>query len=483
MKVLKKFNIIGIQSVWIPITVLGTFLLLSLIIQLSLSWFSYNQIIPVNQHASNLEQMQVFLYEVETTLARQLPEDKSLSPLDRIKLKNMLAQLLLKKQHLTDSTPAAIRLGQQLLDSNKTPRDILLNILFIMRKSFQREAHEHARLTHELHKSALVEIKIGIIILIVLPLSAFIILLLLRYRIYKPLQQMSLLMESLGSDHYKTIASDEVDPLFFNLFKNYNKMVKRLSRLETEHQHNEQQLQEQIGKAARTLIEQQHMLANTERLAALGEVMARMSHELRNPLAGIQMACSNLNTELAENQACQEYQQRLSVMCSEINRMINLLNSFLSQSRHNPEPLKEISVNDTIKDLLTLARFQMPEHIKLDFKSAQNINCLLPDIQFRQVLLNLILNARQAMADKPGSINITANYENQLVIIKISDDGPGFPAEILEHSIRAFNTYRSGGTGLGLSMVKRFVSNQHGQLELTNLTPSGACVTLKLTCT
>ncbi len=482
MKILKKLNIIGIQSVWIPVTVLGAFLLLSLVIQLTLSWLSYNRIIPVNQHANNLEQIQIFLYEVETTLARQLPEDKNLNNADRIKLKNDLNRLLAQKDQLADSTSAAIRLGQQLLDSNKTPRDVLLNILYIMRKTFQREAYKHAKLTQALHQSALVEIKIGIIVLIVLPLSAFIILLLLRYRIYKPLQQMSLLMGSLGNSQYKTIASEEVDPLFYNLFENYNNMVQRLSKLEAEHQQNEQQLQQQVDTAARALIAQQRMLANTERLAALGEVMAQMSHELRNPLAGVQMACRNLNAELGENKACQEYQERLNIMCSEINRMIDLLNSFLSQSRHNPEPLKEINVNDTIESLLALARFQIPAHIKLEYKSKQDIICSLPDIQFRQVLLNLILNAQQAIADQPGAISIASDYENSTLVIKIIDDGPGYPGAIIDHSIRPFTTYRSGGTGLGLSMVKRFVNNLHGQLELNNLSPSGACVTLKLPC-
>ncbi len=482
MKVFQKLNIIGIQSIWIPISILGAFLLLSLVIQLTLSWLSYNRIVPVNQHANHLEQIQIFLYEVEATLARQLPEDKTFNTSDRIKLKNSLNRLLLQKQNLADSTPAAIRLGQQLLDSNKTPRNILLNVLYIMRKIFQHESYEHARLTRALHKSALLEIKIGVIVLIVLPFSAFIILLLLRFRIYKPLQQMSLLMTSLGDTQYKTIASEEVDPLFNNLFQNYNNMVLRLAKLEHEHQKNEQELQQQIDKAARTLIAQQRSLANTERLAALGEIMAQMSHELRNPLAGVQMACSNLNADMSENNECQKYHERLNLMCNEINRMIDLLNSFLTQSRHDPEPLKNINVNDTIQELLALARYQIPSHIQLIFQMKQNISCPLPDIQFRQVLLNLILNAQQAMADKAGNITISAQIKNNTLSIRVMDEGPGFPAAIIEHNIRTFATHRSGGTGLGLSMVKRFVNNLHGQLELNNLSPVGACVTLKLPC-
>ncbi len=482
MKVLNKFNITNVQSIWIPVTVLGAFLLLSLVIQLTLAWLSYNKITPVNQHANNLEQIQIFLYEVETTLARQLPTDQNFNIADKVKLKNSLEHLLIEKNNFTTSTSEAIHMGQQLLDSNKTPRDILLNVLYIMRKTFQHEAYKHAVLTRALHKSALLEIKIGVIALFVLPLSALVILLLLRYRIYKPLQQMSLLMASLGENQYKSIASEDVDPLFRHLFKNYNTMVQRLSQLENEHLKNEQELQQQIDKATRTLIEQQRTLANTERLAALGEVMAQMSHELRNPLAGVQMACSNLNADMAEKKEYQEYQERLNIICSEINRMIDLLNSFLNQSRHNPEPLKQINVNNTIEDLLILARYQIPSQIKLSYKPEKTIICPLPDIQFRQVLLNLILNAQQAMTDKSGKISIEVQCKKNTLTIIIIDEGPGFPDVIIKNSIRAFATHRNGGTGLGLSMVKRFVHNHHGQLELNNLSPSGACVTIKLPC-
>ncbi len=484
MTTLYKRNIIGIQSIWLPVSVLGGLLLLSLIVQLALSLLFYNRILPVDQHVNHLEQIQLFLYKVEQTLTRQLPEDERLNAVDKYELKQALQNLLEQKNNLADSTPAAIRLGQQVLDSkNARPRDILLRLLFIMRKTFQHEAAKHVMLTHALHKSALLEVKIGIIALITLPLSALIILILMRRRIYVPLQQMGLLMKSLGNQQYQRIPPERVDPMFQALFENYNNMVVRLAKLEAEHVLNEHELQLQVDKATRTLIEQQRNLSNTERLAALGEVTARMAHELRNPLAGVQMACSNLKADMAGKQQYQIYLERLTLMCSEINRMIDLLNSLLSQARHDPEPLREVNIDTTIQDLLTLARYQMPTNIKLQYQPVHNIVCRLPDIQFRQALLNLILNARQAMAEKAGNITLHVSREADTLIVRVTDDGPGFPSEILDNNIRAFSSQRSGGTGLGLSMVKRFVHNQGGEILLSNLSPSGACVTLKLPCT
>ena len=480
---IKKHTLTGIQSIWIPLTLLGGLLILSLIIQLTLSWLSYNQIVPVKQHANQLEQIQNFLYQVETTLSQQLPEDKRLKNTDRIILKQSLQNLLDQKNNLSDSTPTAIRLGRQVLNNkNATPQEILLKVLYIIRKTFQIESTEHIALTHALYKSSQLKIKIGIIILIVLPISTLMIIFLMRYRIYVPLQQMGLLMKSLGNKHYDKIPTTEVDPLFYKLFENYNSMVQRLSLLENEHLRNEQALQKQVQKAARTLIKQQQNLANTERLAALGEVMARISHELRNPLAGVQMACSNIKTDMADQHTCQEYLSRLTMMCSEIDRIIDLLNSFLSLARHNPEPLTLISINTTINDLLKLVKYQIPEHIKLQYQPTENIHCHLPENQFQQALLNLILNAKQAMGDKPGRILLEVFHEYDRLVVHITDEGPGFSSELLNSNIRSFSSSHLGGTGLGLSMVNRFIHNHNGELLLSNLAPLGARVTLKLPC-
>lgn len=481
MSILKKHNIIA-QSIWLPVSILGGFLLLSLIIELTLSFLSYHRIIPIDEHANHLNQIQIFLYKVETTLSQQLPKDERLSDDDRIELKQSL-QSLLEKKNLDDSTPAAIRLGQLVLDNqNESPQKILLNVLFIMRKAFQHEANEHAILTKELHQSALLEIKIGITVLIVLPVTAFGILLLMRYRIYVPLQQMGLLMKSLGSKQYQTISAKTVDPIFQPLFENYNTMVQRLSQLEIEHLDHEQELQLQVEKAARTLIKQQQNLANSERLAALGEVMARISHELRNPLAGVQMACSNIKNDMVNKQEYEQYHERLTLMCSEIDRMIDLLNGFLLQAQHQPEAISEININTTIQDLLSLVRYQLPEQIKLKFQSTETIHCQLPDIEFRQAVLNLILNAQHAMGEQSGQILLEVTYESNVLIVNVIDEGPGFPSEMLNTNIRSFTSNRRGGTGLGLSMVNRFVHNHNGQLLLNNRTPLGACVTIKLPC-
>jgi signal transduction histidine kinase len=273
-----------------------------------------------------------------------------------------------------------------------------------------------------------------------------------------------------------------VDPILRPLTQNFNAMVTRLEELEQEHVMRELDLTEQVEDATRTLLEQQRSLANTERLAAVGETMARIAHELRNPLAGVKLACSNLREEIAEKIDTPDYQERIALVSGEIDRIIDLLNSLLDESRHKPEELNSVNLSSTIRSLVILARYQIPESIAVNVDIPDAIDCQLPASLFRQALLNLLLNASQAITDRHGQIKIEASAEGGMVKLTVRDDGPGFPQELVKQGIRVFVSYKPGGTGLGLSMVRRFVRSIGGTLQLNNLDPKGACVTMNLPC-
>ena len=273
-----------------------------------------------------------------------------------------------------------------------------------------------------------------------------------------------------------------IDPLLRPLTENYNKMVARLAELEKEHEERERDLEGQVESATRTLLEQHRSLSNTERLAAVGEMMARIAHELRNPLAGVKLACTNLREELSQRLGSPEYNERIDMVTSEIDRIITMQNTLLDHSRHKPEPSRNITIARTVNDLIKLARYQIPSQIQLEQHIPDDIVCHLPEGLFRQSLLNLILNAMQALGEREGRITIEAILTDDSLRLDISDDGPGFPPDLLEYGIRAFITHRAEGTGLGLSMVQRFARTVGGNVMLSNREPHGACVTLELPC-
>jgi nitrogen fixation/metabolism regulation signal transduction histidine kinase len=104
----------------------------------------------------------------------------------------------------------------------------------------------------------------------------------------------------------------------------------------------------------------------------------------------------------------------------------------------------------------------------------------LPESGIRQALLNLLLNAADALDNRSGLIRIKARSEAQGLRIDVFDNGPGFSQNLLNYGIRPFRTSRQGGTGLGLAMVQRFVKDVGGTIKLSNQHPHGACVTVLL---
>ncbi|TAL48930.1 MAG: HAMP domain-containing histidine kinase, partial [Methylovulum sp.] len=228
--------------------------------------------------------------------------------------------------------------------------------------------------------------------------------------------------------------------------------------------------------ATQALLEQQYSLARAERLAAVGEVAAELAHEIRNPLAGIQMAFNNLRREIDDRRQC----ERMELIGSELKRLAVLLNDMLNQSKHAPELATDFDMKSLIRDLAGLTRYQLAESIQLDIDVPEHLPVHLPESGIRQVLLNLILNAADALEGGTGLIRISAHADHQGLRIDVTDNGPGFSQDMLDYGIRPFRTSHQRGTGLGLAMVQRFAKNIGGVIRLGNQQPHGACVTLLL---
>lgn len=235
-------------------------------------------------------------------------------------------------------------------------------------------------------------------------------------------------------------------------------------------------LEAEVRVATRTLLEQQSSLSRAERLAAVGELAAGIAHELRNPLAGIQMSCVNLRSEVDDpDQAA-----RLDLIIQELKRMARLLTELLEQSKQAPAPSKACDVSGLVRELVALTRYQIPAQIELSYAVPETLVCSLAESSLRQVLLNLVLNAAQAIDHRSGCIRITASRDTDWLYVRVLDDGPGFTEELLRGGVRPFVTGRTQGTGLGLAIVQRTMRECGGQLKLSNRSPRGACVTLQL---
>ena len=174
---------------------------------------------------------------------------------------------------------------------------------------------------------------------------------------------------------------------------------------------------------------------------------------------------------------------RLQPMVGEVQRITRLLNGYLSAARHTPEPASTINLHKLVDDLLSLLQYQAAPNVKLEAQIEADLECRLPPDRVRQMLLNLILNSVQALGSSGGTVTVTAGKTDGDVVLAVEDDGPGFPAPVLENEGRhRFVTNRESGTGLGLAMVRRVVDDLGGSLMLSNLETGGASVRVRVAC-
>jgi signal transduction histidine kinase len=391
---------------------------------------------------------------------------------------NEMQELIADNRYLLPSTKKSLESVRQLLSNigklDKEQKNThLIQALEVMDQTIDEEGLRRERLLEEINFDTQNELYIALATFTLILLGAM---LFLHYRILQPLNDLRQLLERLTEENYTPITIDHLDPLLFPVFNSYNEMVIHLADLEEAKQLYAQSLQREVRLATQALLDQQYSLARAERLAAIGEVAAELAHEIRNPLAGIQMAFSNLRREIDDENQC----ERMDLISSELKRLALLLNDMLDQSRHSPEIATDFDLPTLVSDLLTLTRYQLTESIELKCRTPNNLPVHLPESGIRQALLNLILNAADALDNSAGSICIKVDVNFQGLLIDVFDNGPGFSQDLLNYGIRPFRTSRQNGTGLGLAMVQRFIKDVGGTIKLSNQQPHGACVTLLL---
>lgn len=345
-----------------------------------------------------------------------------------------------------------------------------------LQRALDNEGLARRRSIAALYQSARVELGLAIAALLVLPATALLVLIMLRERIARPLRDLNHLFALLGGQGLKAAPTADVVLPLQPLMENYNQLVETLAKALSTNKNYQAQLESRVRAATETLLRQRIELAEADRLSAIGEMSARVAHELRNPLAGVQVGLANLRQECSDL----DQRERLRLISAEVARMGRLLDELLMPAHRQAEARQRVEVRNLVSDLLDLARYQVPDNISLTNDLPHDLACCLPRDTLRQMLLNLVLNASQAIGNKPGAIAVAAAREGCYLRISVQDDGPGFPGELLNTGPRPFLSSRGGGSGLGLSTVARMARSMGGHLELRNRSPSGAAASLML---
>jgi signal transduction histidine kinase len=244
-------------------------------------------------------------------------------------------------------------------------------------------------------------------------------------------------------------------------------------------------------KAARAEIEvyQQNRLARAERLATLGEIAASLAHEIKNPLAGIAGAVEVMAEELPEVDPRKEIMHEILTQVHRLDRTVRDLLAFARPGKPDVEPCDIHQILDRVLILLA----ENPEAKRMRVVQAYQPG--IPRVpadgrQLRQVFLNLILNAVQAMP-AGGQITLQTALHNDsgaegedspapgpVVEIAVTDTGPGIPPNTLKDIFTPFVTTKRRGTGLGLSVSRRIIEDHRGWI--TAESPAGQGATFRV---
>ncbi len=467
---------------WLPIGLSALVVLMVLAGLVAMSWRSLDRLRPVQHHLAHIARIQDVGLNMEQTLLRSM-RGAQIGASEMQALKQQIVDIASVEGALHPETNGRLTaIATRLTQTGSGSVDALFEALANVRQVLNDERARHDGLLLEVADSTRVELRLAVALLVGLPVVGGIALLLMLDRAGQPLRDLQDLLNRLGARDFHPVPEDTLNrttKLARPAFNSYNALVSRLQDLEAEHRDRELDLERRVREATKALLAQSRELSRAERLAAVGAVSAGLAHELRNPLAGIQLACSKIHQLLDDTPQA----ERIQAVIGELKRINTLLTAQVDAARHAPEPSVPTNIAATVDELLGLLRYQVSDELMLAADIADDIQCMLPVAGLRQALLNLLLNAVQ-IQNEQGAVTISAAVEEQQqeVVVQISDEGPGFPQEMLRAGIRPFATGRSGGTGLGLAMVRRFVRDLDGELMLENRASGGATVTLRLPC-
>jgi two-component system sensor histidine kinase HydH len=220
----------------------------------------------------------------------------------------------------------------------------------------------------------------------------------------------------------------------------------------------------------------QNRLIQSEKLAALGEVVASITHEIKNPLVSIGGFARRLDRNLQENSPEKKY---MRIVLKEVKRLEHILNETLSFSREPAAPMNHQDVNRIIEETLSILEGELTERgIAVRKKLSLALPLLLSDPQqIKQIFLNLFLNASQAIGQK-GVLSVKTSKVKQpygkFIQIEVTDTGGGIHQENLDNIFNPFFTTKQNGTGLGLAITHKIIRQYGGDIEVINRPGVGA---------
>jgi signal transduction histidine kinase len=226
------------------------------------------------------------------------------------------------------------------------------------------------------------------------------------------------------------------------------------------------------------LLESHDRLVQSERFAAVGEAAAYVSHEIKNPLMVIGGLARQVERSVEDEP---NVKQKLQIIQNEVQRLESFLGDLRDFTRPAVPTKQEVNINDIIQEVDALMAEQaksqgvnLVEHLDPDLPPLQ-----ADPNQMKQVLLNLVKNALEAL-DSGGQVILSSGAEDHQVWFTVQDTGGGMPPEVLEKIFNPFFTTKEKGTGLGLAVIHKIITDHHGDIAVSSSPDQGTTIRVVL---
>lgn len=258
------------------------------------------------------------------------------------------------------------------------------------------------------------------------------------------------------------------------------------------------------------VVSMERELRESERLAAVGEMAARMAHEIRNPLASISGSVQMLQRPVGEDEGSADPEQArlMGIVLREVERLNRLIGDFLRYSRPAPIEPELVDLSDLVAEIAEMSGREADSTVELELElDPDRVRVSADPSLLKAVVWNLWNNAREAMedhgrlrvrvsrlpADAPqagpaadrnarGGLARLPSAGKGIAVFEIEDSGPGIDADVRALIFEPFFTTKRDGTGLGLATVRRIVEQHEGVIEVTSDPGKGACFRVLLPC-
>ena len=230
--------------------------------------------------------------------------------------------------------------------------------------------------------------------------------------------------------------------------------------------------------------EMEHLLRVQDKMISLGRVAAGIAHEIRNPLSGINVYLNTLHNIYDRGESLDKVKRIIEQLQSASRKIESVIKRVMDFSKPTKPQFIVMDINRTIDEVLKLSSVTMGKSgIAIKKNLAEHLPRCYADAHLMEVIIvNLISNAAEAMKNVAGEkrLEISSAVKDDTLFITIADSGPGIPPNLRNQIFDPFYTTKSGGTGIGLSICHRIVTDHGGSLGVSESAWGGAAFTIEL---